>query len=145
MLRISLFAAAMLLSIPFNARAADPKDADALQGTWLPTEAEFNGKPFPEDVRKSIKLVVKDDKYTVTVGKETDKGTVKLNVSAKPKEMDIIGTDGPNKDKKFLAIYEIDGDTLKICYDLGGKNRPTEFKTKEGSALFLATYKREKP
>jgi hypothetical protein len=45
----------------------------------------------------------------------------------------------------ILAIYEIDGDTLKVCYDLGGKNRPTEFKTKEGTALFLATYKREKP
>jgi uncharacterized protein (TIGR03067 family) len=121
------------------------KDADALQGTWLPSTAELAGKPFPEDVRKSMKLVVKNDEYTVTVGKTTDQGTVKLDPSAKPKEIDIIGTDGPNKGKKFLAIYEIDGDTLRVCYDLSGKNRPTEFKTKEDTQLFLVTYKREKP
>jgi hypothetical protein len=36
-------------------------------------------------------------------------------------------------------------DTLKVCYDMGGKNRPTEFKTKPATQLFLVTYKREKP
>jgi uncharacterized protein (TIGR03067 family) len=94
---------------------------------------------------KTIKLVIKDDKYTVTVGEAVDKGTAKLNPKAKPKELDITGTDGPNKGKTILAIYELDGDTLRICYDLTGKNRPTEFKTKEGTQLFLVTYKREKP
>ena len=74
-----------------------------------------------------------------------DEGTLKLKPKAKPKEMDIIGTDGPNKGKTFLAIYERDGDTLRICYDLGGESRPTEFKTKEGTKQFLVTYKREKP
>jgi len=38
-----------------------------------------------------------------------------------------------------------DGDTLRVCYDLSGKSRPTEFKTKEVTQLFLVTYKREKP
>ena len=87
----------------------------------------------------------KDGKYTLTVGKKTDQGTVKLKPSAKPKEMDITGTDGPNKGKTILAIYERDGDTLRICYDLGGKKRPGEFKTREGTQLFLVTYKRAKP
>jgi len=93
----------------------------------------------------TIKLVVKDDKYTVTVGKTVDQGTVKLNPAAQPKEMDITGTDGPNKGKTILAIYERDGDTLRVCYDLSGKGRPKTFKTKEGTQLFLVTYKREKP
>ena len=136
---------ALVLAFSLAADGGDAKDGDNLQGTWLPSTAELGGKMFPDEVRKSIKLVVKDTQYTVTVGKEADQGTVKLNPSAKPKEMDITGTDGPNKGKTFLAIYELDGDTLRICYDLGGKNRPTEFKTKEGSQLFLVTYKREKP
>jgi len=80
----------------------------------------------------------------VTVGTKVDRGTVKLNPAAKPKELEIKGSDGPNKGKTILAIYERDGDTMRICYDLGGKNRPTEFKTKEGAPLFLVTYKREK-
>ena len=58
--------------------------------------------------------------------------------------MDITGTEGPNKGKTFQAIYELDGDTLKVCYDLSGKGRPTEFKTAEGTQLFLVIYTREK-
>ena len=135
----------LVLSFSLAARGGDAKDGDTIQGTWLPATAELGGKMFPDEVRKTIKLVVKDDKYTVTVGEAVDQGTVKLNPAAKPKEMDITGTDGPNKGKTFLAIYERDGDTLRVCYDLSGKSRPTEFKTKEGTSLFLVTYKRDKP
>src|SRR5262249_35103719 len=118
---------------------------DSFDGTWLPVTAELGGKKFPDELRQNMKLVLKDNKYTVTVGKSVDQGTVKLNPAAKPKEMDITGTDGPNKGKTILAIYERDGDTLRVCYDVGGKTRPTEFKTREGTTLFLVSYKREKP
>lgn len=124
--------------------SGDTKDGDTLQGAWLPVMAELAGKMFPDEVRQTIKLVIKDDKYTVTLGKAVDRGTIKLQPAAKPKAMDIIGAEGPNKDKTILAIYEAKDDTLRICYDLSGKNRPTEFKTKEGTPLFLVTYKREK-
>jgi uncharacterized protein (TIGR03067 family) len=140
-----LSAIALVLSFGLVARGDDAKDAEALQGTWLPTSAELSGKPFPDDILEAIKLVVKGDTYTVTIGKQLDKGKVALKPSAKPSEMDITGVEGPNKGKKILAIYERDGDTLKICYDLGGKNRPTEFKSKEGTQQFFVTYKRAKP
>jgi uncharacterized protein (TIGR03067 family) len=77
------------------------------------------------------------------VGSEPDKGTFKLDPSAKPKAIDITGTEGPNKGKTIPAIYELTDDTLTVCYNLGGKDRPTEFKTKAGTQLFLVTYKRE--
>jgi uncharacterized protein (TIGR03067 family) len=121
------------------------RGGDAIQGTWLPSAAELGEKAFPDEVRKTIKLVVEGDRYTVTVGKEVDRGTVKLNPRASPKELDVTGTEGPNKGKTIPAIYERDGDTLRVCYDLGGKSRPTEFKTREGTQLFLVTYRREKP
>jgi uncharacterized protein (TIGR03067 family) len=143
---LKLFAAfTLLLSFSLVVVSGGAKKDDALEGTWLPETAELAGNKFPDEIRKSIKLVVKDGKYTVTVGKKVDQGTVKLNPTAKPKEMDITGTEGPNKGKTILCIYERDGDTLRVCYDLGGKNRPTEFKTGEGTQLFLVTYKREKP
>jgi uncharacterized protein (TIGR03067 family) len=145
MLHRSLVVLVLLVSFSLTARSGDNKEQAALQGTWLPATAELAGKPFPDEYRKTMKLEVKDDKYTVTVGKAVDQGTVKLNPAAKPKEMDITGTDGPNKGKTFLAIYERDGDTLRVCYDLAGKNRPAEFKTKESTQLFLVTYKRDKP
>jgi uncharacterized protein (TIGR03067 family) len=123
---------------------AKAKD-DNLEGTWLPSAAEIDGKKFPDEVRKTIKLELKGDQYTVTVGTQPDRGTCKRDPSAKPKALDITGTEGPNKDKKILAIYERKGDTLRVCYDLSGKSRPTEFKSEAGTQLFLVTYKREKP
>jgi uncharacterized protein (TIGR03067 family) len=143
MSRMQFIAFTMVLSFAAAAWSVQAGD-DNMDGTWLPATAELGGEKFPDEVRKTTKLVVKGDKYTVTVGKAVDKGTVKLNPSAKPKAMDITGTEGPNKGKTILAIYERNGDTLRVCYDLSGKNRPTEFKTEEGTLLFLVTYKREK-
>jgi len=76
------------------------------------------------------------------VGKVKDEGTVKIDGTKKPKTMDIVGTEGPNKGKTILSIFEFDGDKLKVCYDLGGKNRPEEFATKDGGLQFLVTYQR---
>jgi uncharacterized protein (TIGR03067 family) len=124
----------------------DAKDASNIDGTWVPSAAELAGQKYPDEVNKTIKLVVKDNQYTVTVGEAPpDKGTVKLNASASPCEMDITGTEGPNKGRTFLTIYQRDGDTLRICYDLSCKSRPTEFKSTEGTKLFLVTYERQKP
>lgn len=142
---IAFVTLALVLSTVQTAKGDGPQDTDAIQGTWVALAAELGGKPFPEEVRKSNKLTLTDGTYTVTVGKNPDQGTVKLHPLAKPKAIDITGTEGPNKGKTFLAIYELDGDTLKICYDLSGKGRPTEFKTTEGTQLFLVTYQREKP
>ena len=66
------------------------------------------------------------------------------DLSAKPKALDITGTEGPNKGKKIPAIYERNGDTLRVCYDLSGKSRPAEFKTTAGTRLFLVDYKLQK-
>ena len=140
---VTLFLA---LSLATVLRGDDAKDeAKSMNGTWLPSEAELAGEKIPDEVRKTIKLVIGDGKYTVMVGTVPDKGTAKVDPSKKPKEMDIVGTEGPNKGKTILAIYEKTEDTLRVCYDLGGKSRPTEFKTTKGTQLFLVTYKREKP
>jgi uncharacterized protein (TIGR03067 family) len=143
MTRKPFLAFAMILAWSTAAWSVGDKD-DNLEGTWLPSAAELAGKKFPDEVCKTIKLVVKGDQYTVTAGTKLDRGTCKLDKSVKPKALDITGTDGPNKGKTILAIYEQDGDTLRVCYDLSGKGRPAEFRTKEGTQLFLVTYKREK-
>jgi uncharacterized protein (TIGR03067 family) len=136
----------LTLSVPCLSLGDDAKDdAKLINGAWVPSVAELGGKEFPDEVRNSMKLVMDEGKYTVTVGKNPDRGTVKLDPLKKPKEMDITGTEGPNKGKTIPAIYELTDDTLRICYDLSGKARPTEFKTAKDTKLFLVTYKREKP
>jgi len=127
------------------ARGDEKAELKKLEGTWLPSAAEFGGQKWSDEQIKAIKLVMSDGKYTATVSGQDDKGTLKVDPNAKPATMDIVGTDGPNKGKTFPAIYELSGDTLKICYALEGKDRPGKFETKPGTALFLVTYKRQKP
>ena len=58
--------------------------------------------------------------------------------------MDATDTEGEDVGKVVKAIYEITGDTMRVCYALDDSGRPTEFATKEGSPFLLVTYKREK-
>jgi uncharacterized protein (TIGR03067 family) len=143
MKRLGVVALLLLTSTSFSQDAAS--ELKKLEGTWIPSAAELAGLPFDEATRKTMKLVVEGEKYTVTVAKQVDRGSFKLDPSKKPKAMDIIGGDGPNQGKTFLAIYDLDGDTLRVCYDLTGKARPSEFKTaKGGPLLFFVTYQRMK-
>jgi uncharacterized protein (TIGR03067 family) len=119
------------------------KDEPKIDGTWLAKTAELGGKKLPEQTVAIIKLTLKKGEYEVHA-ESPDRGTVTYDASAKPKEMDIKGVDGPNKGRTILAIYELSGDKLRICYDLTGKSRPTEFKTEPKSRLFLVTYERKK-
>jgi uncharacterized protein (TIGR03067 family) len=128
-----------------SAAWGDGAQDDTLEGAWLPATAELAGKQFPEEIRKSMRLEVKNDQYLVTVGTQPDRGTCKRNPAANPKALDITGTEGPNKGRTILAIYERKGDTLRVCYDLSGKSRPAGFKTTQGSPLFLVEYKLQKP
>ncbi len=121
MVRFVLMSFVVVCLSAWAALGADEKQPASANGAWVPSSAEMAGAPFPDEVRKSIKLVIKDDKYEVTVGGQPDKGTVKFDAAAKPATIDITGVEGPNKGKTILAIYELKGDTMKVCYDLSGK------------------------
>ncbi len=140
--RFVLLASLILVAMPSLALGDDSKPA--IDGSWLATSAELRGKELPAKAAATIKLTLNNGKYEV-IAESADRGTVTYDNAAKPKTMEIKGTEGPNKGKTILAIYELKDDTLTICYDLSGTARPTEFKTQPNSKLFLVTYKREKP
>ncbi len=117
---------------------------DDVQGVWKPLSAEFGGEKFPETLIANWRLELKEGKYTLTGAESPDSGTYKVDDSMKPKAMDVIGGDGPNKGKTFLCIYELTGDKLRMCYDLSGTERPKDFKSAKGTKLYLVTYQLEK-
>jgi uncharacterized protein (TIGR03067 family) len=117
-------------------------DAKQLEGTWQVVESELAGKEFP--LPKETRLILKDGTYTLRLGEKSDKGTYKVDPKKTPRTMNITGTEGPNKGKTYLTIYELKGDTLRVCYDLGGKDRPKEFSTKGSPLHYMVVYKRVK-
>ncbi len=131
--------------------AADPKDDPAkkelekMQGTWMYESVEMDGKAMPADELKKMRITFAGDKFTVKSGdKAAEAGTQKLDPTKKPKTVDATVTEGEGKGTTMLGIYELEGDTLKACFDPTGKKRPTEFKAPAGSGLFTAVLKREK-
>src|SRR6185312_14777336 len=132
-----------MMVVSFVSGAADVSDAKAVQGDWKPVKAELGGQPMAEEVLKTISLKIGEGTYEVHVANSPDKGTVTVDSSTTPKSMTITGTEGPNKGKTFPCIYELKGETLRICYDLSGVKRPSEFKTTAGTKLYLVTYARK--
>jgi uncharacterized protein (TIGR03067 family) len=126
--------------------AEEPDDAKAVQGTWVPVKAELGGQPLPDALLKTITLKTGKGEYEVTIegAPGPDKGTYTLDTAANPKGMTIKGVKGPNQGKTFPCIYEVTADTFRVCYDLSGAKRPTEFKTSAGTKLYLVTYNRKK-
>jgi len=140
-----LFSISLAVATSLGTFAANPPDdTKGVQGNWKPAQAELAGKPMTDDVLKTISLKLENGKYEVFVGEHPDRGTYTLDATTKPKSITVTGTEGPNHDKTFPAIYELKGDTLRICYDLSGAKRPTEFKSVAGTKLYLVTYHRKK-
>ncbi len=137
-----LVAIAVLAVATSNARPGD--DLKDLEGKWKAVYFERDGKEVK--LQNETFSTITGDKYVIKSGDNVvAAGTMKLDPSKNPKAVDITYTDGPDKGKTFKGIYQIDGDTSKFCRaGAPDQERPTEFKTKEGSGGFIVMYKRLK-
>jgi uncharacterized protein (TIGR03067 family) len=142
MKNISLIGLALVASL--TAVTAADSDAKIIQGNWKPVAGELSGHAMAETVLQTISMKLEKGKYEVIADGRPDRGTYALDASTKPKGMTVTGTEGPNQGKTFPCIYELKADTLRICYDLSGAKRPTEFKSLPGTKLYLVTYARKK-
>jgi uncharacterized protein (TIGR03067 family) len=121
------------------------KELKKLQGTWTLESVEVGGKEQPAADFKGMTVIFEGDKFTVKAGDDVIQvGTDKLDPSKSPKTVDFTVTEGLSKGAVMLGIYEISGDTLKVCFDPEGKKRPTEFKSASGSQTFVNVHKRVK-
>ena len=142
-----LIALASLALSPARAQdnPAAKKDQAQLQGAWTMVSGSADGSPVPDAMLSDCKRVCKEGETTVTLGGQLFlKAKFTLDPSKKPKTIDYAVTEGTNKGKTQLGIYEIDGDTLKFCFAAPEKPRPAEFASKAESGHTLSVWKREK-
>jgi uncharacterized protein (TIGR03067 family) len=137
-----ILAVSLLIAADDPKAAAIKKDLEQLKGSWIATSYVKDTKPAPQPDLKMMKLVIVGDQVTFTKGKDTRKTTYKLDPTQKPKAVDIVMIDGPDKGKTLWGIYEITGDEFKICLAILDKPRPKEFAGKPET--ILEAWKREK-
>jgi uncharacterized protein (TIGR03067 family) len=138
----------LFVCLSFGAvRADEPVDKEMklMEGEWQMVSGEREGNAFPDEVVKSFKRITKDGETTTeTSGTLILKAKFKVDPSKKPKTIDYEITDGPQKGKAMIGIYELKGDDFKACMVMSDEKRPTDFTTKDGDGRTLTVWKRVK-
>jgi uncharacterized protein (TIGR03067 family) len=93
---------------------------------------------------KWAKRVTRGDVTIVTAGPQVFvKARFVLDTSKTPHAIDYTNLAGaPNAGKAQAGIYEISGNTLKICMAAPGKPRPSQFASTSGDGRSYTTWVR---
>lgn len=123
------------------------KSSKSIEGTWLITDAQREGKYYNDPVDGKLALTFADGKVSGHIddgGKEqTILGTYSVNPKADPPEIDMKLTVG-KRAMPLNGVYELDGDKLTIGSSSDEGARPTEVLSKAGSKSEHLVFKRVK-
>lgn len=123
----------------YNARRSgvhEPKgDSAAIQGKWEVVAAVYNGE---KRTNKDPLVWTITQSHVMYENEAQD--AYKINPATKPKQIDITVVPAKvvgNVDRTvLLGIYELKGDSLRICIGHTEKDRPKDFKSGAGRNLF---------
>lgn len=122
-----------------------PESDHDIDGAWIIQSAELGGKPYAFPPGFGIRI--NGNAYGAGVPPYNDRGRLVFfgdELAGEPGRIDVLGEDGPNKGKRYPAIYRLlSGRELEICYDLAGMERPREFVSREQTRQLRVTYVRK--
>ena len=126
---LSLICLAMLAGAAVAAEG-EAEARKALVGTWV-------GRV--DEGATGHKLTFTADRISGTRDEKQylGEGSFTVDRKQKPWKMDAVGTKGPQRGRRYLGIYMLEGETLKWCVSTPGNDRPTEFATKDSQFLLI--------
>jgi uncharacterized protein (TIGR03067 family) len=126
--------------------ATDAKNDDAakkelknLSGTYVMVSGESKAEKLPEEGIKEAKMIIEGEKYTATFGGDTVTGTLKVDPTKTPKEIDATDSEG----KTILGIYKFEKGQFTVCFAQLDQERPKEFSVKAGTGEFIHVWKKK--
>jgi uncharacterized protein (TIGR03067 family) len=147
MARIAILTFALVLpGSLFNQAGDAKKDQELLQGEWkVESMQESDGKnPAAAHVMELTLLVKGDAMKMVRKDEPVMSYKFRLDASKKPKMIDFLVQDGPDKGKTEQGIYQIEGAKVTFCINDPGKPRPATFATQAGTKISLIVISRAK-
>lgn len=136
-LRLAFIFGALMPFLAADIAAEPPRDggnsddARKLLGKWQAVSGEWAGKPMTAKECEHFALAIDQKSFTIVSGSKPNRQrhTYKLDPSARPKAI-ALRTIDTRRLLDLSAIYELDGDTLKISIRTGNK-RPKDFTTQQ--------------
>jgi uncharacterized protein (TIGR03067 family) len=116
-----------------------PNDLERLQGTWSVSSLEVEGQKMSENMLAEANIVIKGKRFTSNGMGAVYKGTLRLDESTDPAQLDMKFDAGPEKGTTNFGIYKLDGDKWKLCLATRGTVRPKRFASGPGSGFALET------
>lgn len=121
-------------------QAISRSDVDELQGTWDVTEVSYAGGLLPAKRFPFARLRIRGDTFTQEGADGKLEMSFRIDSGRNPKTMDMETREFHRE--TYHAIYDLNGDTLRICRREADQDRPTTFVSARNTGIFLITAKR---
>jgi len=123
------------------------EDVAALEGTWVATAVTIDGDQAAADDVAKVRLAIDRKGFELILPKTQRQGnswTIKSEIDPRvgrksTNQIDLVIEGG----SRLEGIYEIEGDTMKLCLSQQDEPRPTRFTSDVGSKRILLRLKRE--
>lgn len=128
-----------------------------MDGTWVVVSVVRDPRERGPGEGKGLRCIIAGEKVVAKLpGEDKPAGglLIRIDPTKKPRAIDLWvdesqfgkSVEATFKEPPLLAIYELDGDTLRVCWaPLEKRERPAEFASKPGSGHSLVVLKRAKP
>ena len=118
-------------------------DLELLQGFWSITSFAMDGHEMPANMFANAGILVNANRFTsIGMGAEYE-GTLEIDPSTNPRQLNMHFDVGPEKGNVNLCIYEIVGEIWKLCIATRGTIRPADFSSAPGSGFAVEVLQRD--
>jgi uncharacterized protein (TIGR03067 family) len=113
-----------------------------LEGEWAMVSAVLNGAAMNQAMVKWCQRITRGNVTRVVAGPQVlVNASFTLDHSKKPHVIDYLNLEGASKGKSQAGIFELIGDSLKICMSAPGHPRPADFSSKPGDGRSYTTWR----
>jgi uncharacterized protein (TIGR03067 family) len=108
-----------------------------LQGTWIIEQLDENGKKVADAELKGRSITFGATAFLLRKKGGTFDWIAKIKIDPTKKSINAGVEEGSRKGDLLPGIYELDGDTLKLCWSTDGDSRPKDFKPGDDRLLIV--------
>ena len=124
-----------------TAAQSQADDLRAWQGTWKLVKYIEAGESQTADMQ----WVVSGDHYNIRTEGHTGSDPYTITLDAEHKHIDVFHHDTPagTYGGRYKGIYDLQGDSLRVCYDLTAQRYPASFDAPPGSRRAVFQFQRQ--